>query len=226
MADSYEKRKRNRKKQLKREEKLLRRKQRREGGGSMGLPTLSGQLVRFEGDDAEPEDGTEREGAKHHILRRLDGDAIQVDTGLWLCVLDLALARGWKPMGTTDPDEELEESSGEQMRWEPGAYFLPFGQTIQDSDCGELGKRILLALEHVDDDEVMARDGAFGKTNTLSSVAIAMGGDPVPEKNSTVAYELLGGAPKEQAALLAEFLIDGKAVTIQPQVQVESNDVV
>ena len=120
-------------------------------------------------------------------------------------------------MGTTHPDAKLEQASFAHMRWEPAAYFLPRGQTIQGADAQALARCIQLALAEVDDREVPMKDGTFGRLNTLHSVQLAMGGDAVPRKNSEVAIELLSGGPKGEAVELSSFLAQGRAVRILPE---------
>ena len=135
---------------------------------------------------------------------------------MWLCSLDLALLLGWRPKGTTHPDELLERSAATEMRWEPAAYFLARGQLIQGIDARELGRCLELALAQVQDDEIPLSDGAFGRLNTLHSLQLAMGGDTVPGRNSEVAFQLLSGTEKQAAVELSSFLLRGTAMRVMP----------
>lgn len=213
MVDSYEKRQRNRKKQQKREQKLAKKRQRRDEKLNAHMPNMAGLLLRFgDSEDDEPA-GYE----PFHTLRRADGATLHIDPNLWLCLLDLALGQGWRPTGTLAPDQELEAEQGVEQRWEPAAYFLARGQTIEGDDAKELGACALEGLRAVQSDEVPLRGGSFGPDNTLESVQLAMDGQRVPRENCESAYELLCGPPKEPAEALASFVNDGRAIRVWPE---------
>lgn len=133
-----------------------------------------------------------------------------------MCALDLAIQHGWRPMGTTAPDAELEAAASRQMRWAPETYFLPRGQTITARDARELGHYLEVALALVSDREIPLHDGAFGELNTLHAIQLAIAGDHhLPREWSATAKELLSGSPKADAYALAEFLRFG-AVRVLP----------
>ena len=139
-----------------------------------------------------------------------------VDTDLWLCVLDIALLQGWRPRGTKGPDAALRRSSTHPRRWEPLAYFLPYGQTIDAADAREIARCSSAALPDVPDTEVPMQGMAFGEENTLSLLRLAAAREPIPRPNTVAAFEILSGRPKQEAQALIRFLKYGH-VMIRPE---------
>ena len=158
---------------------------------------------------------TSKEDSIKHLFRREDGETLSFDSDLWLCVLDLALIGGWRPEGTMSPDEELERSANDGMRWQPLAYFLPRGQRIDRRDAREIARCSNAALADVPDQELTLRGRSFGRRNTLRSIRRAAEGTPVYPESAEAAVELLSGSPKVEAQALIAFLRKG-VVTIHP----------
>ena len=151
-----------------------------------------------------------------HRFRRTDGASTLVDTDLWLAVLDVALLQGWRPRGTKDPDVRLCRSAEPSLRWEPLAYFLPHGQTIDGADARNLATSCSAGLSSVSDEEVPLRGNAFGHENTLALLRLAASRGDIPKGNTEAAFEVLSGPPKKQALALTRFLRCGH-VTIRPE---------
>ena len=139
-----------------------------------------------------------------------------VDADLWLSMLDVALLQGWRPRGTKDPDPALCRSSQHTIRWEPLAYFLPHGQSIDAADAREIARLSAEALAEVSDTEVPLQGKAFGDENTLSLMKLAVSREDIPRANAEAAFEILSGPPKKQALALTRFLRYGH-VTIRPE---------
>jgi hypothetical protein len=135
----------------------------------------------------------------HHRFRR-GGEEMRVDPDLWLCVLDLALAHGWRP-GGVDPPEH--------------SYVAPRGQVVDAADAVELARSVERALPTVSDEQEPLTDCPFGEEATLDRIANARQGAPPGDDDVVAARELLSGSPKAEAWQLARFL-QGGAFTIHP----------
>lgn len=154
--------------------------------------------------------------AIHYLFQRPDGARIHVDADLWLCLLDLALIEGWRPQGTRHPDGALRRASSHPIPWEPLAYFVPCGQSIEGKDARELARCCSIALESVSDAEVPLQDEVFGEEHTLELLRLGAAREEVPRESARAAFELLSGSPKADAAVLLRFLQVG-VVTIRPE---------
>jgi hypothetical protein len=141
-----------------------------------------------------------------------------VDADLWLCVLDFALLQGWRPRGTKAPDSTLCRRSEHSLQWEPLAYFLPHGQTIDAADARDIARFSSTALPHVSDTEVPLQGKAFGDENTLSLLRLAASREDIPKPNTEAAFDILSGPPKQEALALIRFLKCGH-ITIRPEVE-------
>ena len=93
-----------------------------------------------------------------------------VDADLWLCALDLAAVRGWKPRGT-EPPSGAGENDHDRF-----AYFVPSGQRVVHEDALELASRLREALSDVSDTELPLQGRRFGDENTLDLLTRAAGG--------------------------------------------------
>ena len=139
-----------------------------------------------------------------------------VDTDLWLCLLDIAVLAGWRPLGTKDPDAALCRASTHTMQWDALVYFLPCGQRIDGKDAREFARCSAVALAGVSNTEVPLQGKTFGEENTLSLLRLASARDGIPRANTEAALEILSGRPKIQAQALIRFF-QGGHVTIRPE---------
>ncbi len=146
-----------------------------------------------------------------------------VDTDLWLCLLDVSVLAGWRPLGTKDPDAALCRASTHPMQWEALAYFLPCGQSIDGKDAREIARCSAAALAGVSITEVPLQGKTFGEENTFSLLRLAASRDEIPRANTEAALEILSGPPKIEAQALIRFL-QGGHVTIRPEHEPPASD--
>lgn len=139
-----------------------------------------------------------------------------VDSDLWLCLLDVAVLAGWRPLGTKEPDAALCRASKHPMEWDSMTYFLPCGQRIDGKDARELAQCSSNALTEVSNSEVPLQGKTFGDENTLSLLRLAADRQGIPRANTEAALEILSGAPKLEAQALIRFL-QGGHVIIRPE---------
>jgi hypothetical protein len=173
--DSHEKRQRAQRKARKRREKLERRVQR----------------------NAEKRFGTARTTDMLYTLRRGESEHL-TDADVWLCILDIAAYRGWKPLA--DPRESPPDS---------GSYTRPKGLTIASEDAQSLAQSIGAELPEISDDEVPLTDQPFGEDYTDSLLSRRVDGQVVRAEEVQGAREILSGRPKREAERLAVFLEGG-----------------
>jgi len=102
----------------------------------------------------------------YHTLRRGNAEH-RIDNDLWLCVLDLAIARGWTPL--------------EAAR--AVAFARPVGMTVSADDARNLAKSIEADLPEVSDKQVALGDHAFGEEHTEALLCLVdeQGEDAVPD---------------------------------------------
>lgn|GEM_PF-3387664 len=124
-------------------------------------------------------------------------------------MLDVALQHGWKPRGTRYPDATLSKESKHPIAWEPLAYFVPCGQSIEGPDAREMARCSMEALDSVSDTEVALGGKSFSEEHTLSLLRLAHGGKGVPETCAEAAFEVLSGPPKQEAMTVVRFLREG-----------------
>ena len=141
-----------------------------------------------------------------HLLRNATGHTLRVDCDLWLAILDLALAFGWRPEGTNDPDPGVPVTDPDQARWEPSAYFLAAGQRIGEDDARELAAAARRGLERVSADQVPLTDLPFGEEHTLGSILRAIAAQEVSSDTALAAMEILSGPPAKEVAAVLSFL--------------------
>ena len=139
-----------------------------------------------------------------------------VDTDLWLCLLDVAVLAGWRPLGTKDPDAALCRASAHAIPWDALAYFLPVGQRIDGRDAREFARCSSAAVAGVSNTEVPLQGKTFGEENTLSLLRLAAARDDIPLANTEAALEILSGPPKIEAQALIRFF-QGGHITIRPE---------
>ena len=151
-----------------------------------------------------------------HLLRRSDGAKTLVDADLWIAILDLGLVHGWRPRGTKDPDADLRRASNAAGAWQPLAYYLPVGQSIDAADARELAKSCKEGLTDVSETEVPFTGGAFGEEHTLTLLQRAAAREELPPHGAQAALEVLSGSPKKEASALLSFLSLGH-LTIRPE---------
>ncbi len=172
--ESQEKRQRNRRKQLKRKEKLERRLQRKD-------------------------DKRRADNPLYHTLHRGD-ELYQVETDLWLAVLDLAMVSGWAPP-ESDPESEDQPKAV--------AYATPAGLELSGDETKALATSILKLLPMISEEELPLSQLPFGYENTKKLLARRAAGEQLPNEEATAAHEMLSGPPKKEVERLAMFLQDG-----------------
>jgi len=133
----------------------------------------------------------------HHTLRRRDVEH-RIDTDVWLCVLDLAAARGWVPL-ETQRDEQHDSVS----------YPRPAGMTISAEDAQNLAQSIEAELPTIHDEQLPLGDHAFGEDHTQALLSRRAEGIAVLDDDVRAAREILSGAPKQDAQGLAQWLRGG-----------------
>ena len=137
-----------------------------------------------------------------YYLHRTDGAVFAVDSDLWLAVLELAIANGWKPGGTQPLGSETDER-------EPMQYAEPASQRIARDDARELASGARRGLPSVPEIELPLEDRPFGGSRTLDLIRRAALGDLGSEVDARGAIEILSGPPRSDAVTLLDFLEQG-----------------
>jgi hypothetical protein len=178
MPETHEKRQRDRRKQQKRKDKIERRQQRKNA------------KLFAESGGASP---------MYHTLRR-GNDQYQVDTDLWLSVLNLTAVAGWAPPASEDPEYSY-----------PRAYSRPHGLELTDAHAVTLAKSIEAVLPTISKEELQYTTQRFGEEHTEELLTRRAAGERLAVEDAASAHELLGGPPKAEVERLAAFLKEGGA---------------
>jgi hypothetical protein len=89
------------------------------------------------------------------LCRGEDGSHYGWSQWIWPKLLRLAQAHGWKPLGTSQPDEELVHFPNH--RWDRSNYTTNDGQIVSAEDAQALSNALEAALRQIPEHDALAK---------------------------------------------------------------------
>ena len=81
------------------------------------------------------------------LVRKEDGEKLNLSNQIWGFILQMAEENGWEPEGTSLLDEETEE---EKEDWDTSDYSSNEGQSVEEEDAENIANALKIYLDNVD----------------------------------------------------------------------------
>ena len=81
------------------------------------------------------------------LVRKEDGENLNLSNQIWGFILQTAEENGWEPEGTSLLDEETEE---EKKNWDTSDYSSNEGQSVEEEDAENIANALKIYLDKVD----------------------------------------------------------------------------